>query len=214
MAMLSDHVRAEVARVLEGLKGAVKLVVFTQEFECPTCEDNRKLMEELASLAPNLRLEVLDFVLDKERAERYKLDKIPATVVEGKEDYGIRFYGVPGGYEFASLIHALKLVSTGHSTLSAETKEQLKRLSKPVHIQVFVTLTCPYCPEVVQLAHEMALESPLITSDMVNATEFPHLTHKYDIFVVPKTVINETIHFAGAVSESEFLRHVLRAEKK
>ena len=214
MAILSEKVRQEVEHILEGLKGGVKLVVFTQEFECSTCENNRMLMEELAALSSNVRLEVLDFVRDKEKAELYKLDKIPATVVEGKEDYGIRFYGVPGGYEFASLIHAIIMVSSGSSTRSTTTKERLKRLSKPVHIQVFVTLTCPYCPEVVQLAHEMALESPLITSDMVNAAEFPHLTHKYNIFVVPKTIINETIQFAGAVSESEFLKHVLNAEKR
>jgi glutaredoxin-like protein len=214
MAILSEKVRQEVEHILEGLKGGVKLVVFTQEFECSTCENNRMLMEELAARSSKISIEVLDFVRDKEKAELYKLDKIPATVVEGKEDYGIRFYGVPGGYEFASLIHAIIMVSSGSSTRSTTTKERLKRLSKPVHIQVFVTLTCPYCPEVVQLAHEMALESPLITSDMVNAAEFPHLTHKYNIFVVPKTIINETIQFAGAVSESEFLKHVLNAEKR
>jgi glutaredoxin-like protein len=214
MAILSEKVRQEVEHILEGLKGGVKLVVFTQEFECSTCENNRMLMEELAARSSKISIEVLDFVRDKEKAELYKLDKIPATVVEGKEDYGIRFYGVPSGYEFASLIHAITMVSSGSSTRSTTTKERLKRLSKPVHIQVFVTLTCPYCPEVVQLAHEMALESPLITSDMVNAAEFPHLTHKYNIFVVPKTIINETIQFAGAVSESEFLKHVLNAEKR
>ena len=214
MAILSEKVRQEVEHLLEGLKGGVKLVVFTQEFECPTCEDNRMLMGELAALSNNVRLEVFDFVRDKEKADQYKLDKIPATVVEGKEDYGIRFYGVPGGYEFASLIHAITMVSSGSSTLSTKTKERLKRLSKPIHVQVFITLTCPYCPEAVQLAQEMAQESPLITSDMVNAAEFPHLTHKYNIFVVPKTIINETIQFAGAVPEAEFLKHVLKAEKK
>ena len=63
-------------------------------------------------------------------------------------------------------------------------------MSKPVHIQVFVTLTCPYCPMAVQLAHEMAMESPLITSDMVEATEFE-----------------------GALPESEFFKYVMEAGK-
>jgi len=74
---------------------------------------------------------------------------------------------MPGGYEFASLIHAIKMVSSKSSALSTETKEQLKTLSKPLHIQVFVTLTCSYCPTAVQIAHGMALESPLVISDMV-----------------------------------------------
>lgn len=117
------------------------------------------------------------------------------------------------GYEFASLIHAIKTVSSKSSALSTETKEQLKTMSKPVHIQVFITLTCPYCPIAVQLAHEMAMESTLITSDMVEATEFPHLTHKYNVAAVPKTVINETTEFEGALPESEFLKYVMEAGK-
>lgn len=211
MAILREEVRQKVVDSLKGLKGWLKLVVFTQEFECQSCGDNRMLMEELSSISDKVDVEVLDFVGDKEKADYYKVDKIPATVVEGEEDYGIRFYGIPGGYEFASLIHAIKMVSSESSALSTEAKEQLKTLSKPVHIQVFVTPTCPYCPTAVQMAHEMAMESPLITSDMVEATEFPYLNHKYNVAAVPKVVINETIDFEGAVPELDYLKHVMRA---
>jgi len=213
MAILSEEVRQKVGDTFRGLKEGLNLVVFTQEFECSTCEDNRMLMEELSSISNKVRVEVLDFVRDKAKADYYKVDKIPATIVEGEKDYGIRFYGIPGGYEFASLIHAMKMVSSNSSILSTETKEQLKTLSKPVHIQVFVTLTCPYCATAVQMAHGMAMKSPLITSDMIEATEFPHLTHKYDVAAVPKVVMNETIEFEGALSESEFLKYVLEAGK-
>ncbi len=57
------------------------------------------------------------------------------------------------------------------------------------------------------------MESTLITSDMVEATEFPHLAHKYDVAAVPKVVMNETIEFEGALPESEFLKYVLEAGK-
>ena len=87
-------------------------------------------------------------------------------------------------------------------------------MSKPVHIQVFITLTCPYCPMAVQLAHEMAKESTLITSDMVEATDFPHLAHKYNVAAVPKTVINETTEFEGAVPGQDFFKYVMRAGEK
>jgi hypothetical protein len=66
-------------------------------------------------------VEVLDFVRDKAKADYYKVEKIPATIVEGNEDYGLRFYGILGRYEFASLIHALKTVSSNSSALSTET---------------------------------------------------------------------------------------------
>jgi alkyl hydroperoxide reductase subunit AhpF len=103
------------------------------------------------------------------------------------------------------------MVSSKSSALSTETKEQLKTLSNPVHIQGFVTLNCPYCPMAVQIAHGMAMESPLITSDMIEAIEFPHLIHKYDVAAVPKVIMNETIEFEGALPESEFLKRVMMA---
>ncbi|GAH21568.1 unnamed protein product, partial [marine sediment metagenome] len=73
-----------------------------------------------------------------------------------------------------------------------------------LHIQVFVTLTCPYCPPAVQMAHKLALESEYITSDMIESAEFPHLTNKYAVMGVPKVIINEKFGFGGALPESSF----------
>ncbi len=213
MPLLSEKVRSKVRDKLKDLKEPVKLIVFTQEFECPTCAENRSLMEEVAQTLDNVSIEIHDFVLDKDKGDAYKIDKIPATVVEGKKDYGIRFFGVPSGYEFITLIEAIKMVSLGDSMLSSQTREQLKTFYNPVHIQVFITPTCPYCATAVQMAHKMAIESEFITADMIETVEFPHLTQKYNIFVVPKIIINETIGFAGAVPEPEFLKHVMQAEK-
>ena len=141
MAVLNEDVRNRLTKEFEGLTGKVKLAVFTQEFECDHCRQNRALAKEVASLSGKLNAEVYDFVADKDVAERYGVDKIPAIVVEGKKDYGIRFYGVPSGYEFGSLLEVIKAVSAGESGLAAETKEALRGLKEPLHVQVFVTLT-------------------------------------------------------------------------
>jgi len=211
MALLSEEILRELQSMFEGLTGPVKLLVFTHDAECEMCETNRALMEELASTSDRLSITICDFDSDKETADAYKIDKIPATIVTGEKDYGIRFYGIPSGHEFLSLIEAIKMVSTGDSMLLEPTREQLKSLGQPVHIQVFVTPNCPYCRSVVQTAHRMAVECDLITADMVEANEFPALTRQYDICYVPKTVINETREFIGEISESEFLEHVMQA---
>lgn len=211
MPLLSERIRVRVKEVFETLPAPVKLILFTQEFECETCADARQLVEELSSLSNKVKLEVYDFVSDKDKVEKYKIDKIPAIVVEGEKDYGIRFYGLPGGYEFNSLLHAIKIVSSKDSGLSQDSKNMLKSLTKPVHIQVFVTLTCPYCPMAVETAHKLALENDLISADMVDATEFPHLANKYQVFAVPKVIINDKISFEGALPELSFVRHVLKA---
>jgi len=141
MVILSEDIRNTLQKELAELPGKVKLVVFTQEFECAHCRENTSLAQEVAALSDKLDIEVYNFTLDKEVVERYGVDKIPAIVVEGKNDYGVRFYGVPAGYEFTTLIEAIEAVSAGESGLAPKTKETLAGLKDPLHLHVFVTPT-------------------------------------------------------------------------
>ncbi|MCX8095856.1 MAG: thioredoxin family protein, partial [Caldisericia bacterium] len=103
-------------------------------------------------------------------------------VVMGEEiDYGIRYYGIPAGYEFSSLLESIEMISTGDTQLSQDVIEMVKMIDKPVHIQVFVTPTCPYCPAAVLMGHALALLNKNIKADMVEATEFPQLAYKYNV---------------------------------
>ncbi len=213
MPLLDEHVREEVKREFAGLSGKVKLLVFTQEFECDYCAETRALAEELAQISEKIEVEVHDLLGSKAVAEKYGIDKIPAIVVlgEGDRDYGIRFFGVPAGYEFSSLLEAIKMISSGDSGLSPEAREAVKGLKNPVHIQVFVTLTCPYCPMAVQIAHRLAVESDLIRADMIEASEFPHLANRYGVYAVPKVVMNDRVSFEGALPEKAFVDYLLQA---
>jgi glutaredoxin-like protein len=208
MPLLQDKDRKEVQKRLKEMKEPVKLVYFTQEMECQYCQQTHELLEELNSLSDNLSLEVYNFTLDKEKVKAYNIDKIPATVVEGKKDYGIRFYGIPFGYEFATLLDDIVQVSQNESGLSEETKDFLKNLDTELHFQVFVTPTCPYCPQAVILAHRMAMESDKIKADMVEASEFPHLSNKYNVMGVPRTIINEDHVIEGAAPEPTIIKKI------
>jgi len=210
MALIQESQQEQLKDRFKELDGNVKLIVFTQEMECQYCKETRQLMEEVAALSDKIAVEVYDFVSDADKVEKYKIDKIPATVIEGEKDYGIRFYGIPVGYEFTSLIGGIIAVSKGESDLSEETKAALDELKDAVHIQVFVTLTCPYCPRAVEMAHRLAIESDLIAADMVESAEFPHLTQKYSVMAVPKVIVNEDIQFEGALPEKEFVENVMK----
>jgi glutaredoxin-like protein len=202
MALLSEKDRQFLeGHLAKSLVAPVKLLYFTQAYACQFCRETEQILREVAELSPKITLEVYDFVADKEVAQTYHIDKIPATVIMGDVDYGIRFYGLPSGYEFASLIEDIIAVSRKEPGLSDKTLEILKDIQKPVHIQVFVTPTCPYCPSAVRLAHSLALASDKITADMVEAIEFPHLANKYHVQGVPRSVINETVHIEGAAPE-------------
>ena len=204
---IAEHTRQELA----DLAGSVRLVMFTQEFECQYCRETRQLVEEIAQLSDQLTAEIYNFVVDKEKAEELGIDKIPAIAVVGAADYGVRFYGIPSGYEFASFLQAIRTVASGQPPLAEETLEFLGSLDGSVHIQVFVTPTCPYCAGSVVLGHQMAVASPNVRADMVEATEFPQLALKYQVMGVPRTVINETVHIEGAVPESTVLAKLNQA---
>lgn len=207
----------------EKMEEKVTLLFFTQEpsrlavpdhlkgQECLYCKETRELLDEVSRLSDKIELNIYDFLADKEKAEEYGVDKIPAIVILGKKDYGIRFFGIPSGYEYMSLIEAIIDVSKGKTGLSQKTKDALKDIDKDIHLQIFVTPTCPYCSMAVRLGHQFALESSRIKADMVESTEFPHLAQRYNIFGVPKTVVNENVFIEGAVPEEAFLEHVLKA---
>lgn len=195
----------------EKLVNEVRLVVFTQEFPCLFCKETELVVDELAEISPKIKVEKYDFVKDMVKAKEFRIDKIPAIAVIGKKDYGVRFYGIPSGYEFNSLVGAIINVSSGDSKLTQKTKDVLKLIDNSVHIQVFVTPTCPLCPAAVMLAHRLAIESDMIWADMVESTEFVPLAQKYSVTGVPKIVINEKFEFNGALPEDLFVMHVMHA---
>jgi glutaredoxin-like protein len=141
MPLLNSEIAEQVKQELADLAGPVRLVMFTQEFECQFCAETRQLVEEVADLDEQLTAEVYNFVTDKEKADELGIDKIPAIAVIGAEDYGVRFYGIPAGYEFTSFIHTIRAVAAGKAELSAEGMQVMEELTEPVHMQVFITPT-------------------------------------------------------------------------
>jgi len=203
-----EHIKSELE---EKLENPVKIVMFTQEVECQYCAQTRRLLSEIAALSDKIMLQIHDFVADAEKAKEYGVDKVPAIAIIGEKDYGVRFYGLPYGYELQTLLEGIITVSRARTDLSDATKAKVREIKSPLHIQVFVTLTCPYCPMVASLAHKFAVESDLIKADVIEVGEFPHLGFKYGVMGVPKTVINEKVEFVGALPEDLFLEHLILA---
>ena len=143
MAILTASDEAAVRKEFERL-GAhpVKLTVFSQELVAgDLCRQNEQLVREVAGLSDRIAVEILNPAIDRERAAAYGVERVPAIAVEGARDYGIRFFGVPLGYEFTNLVDSIIVASTGEPDLEEETKAALGDLARPVHIQVFSTPT-------------------------------------------------------------------------
>jgi glutaredoxin-like protein len=141
MAVLKDKDKEKVKEIFKGITDKVVIVMFTQEHECPHCEMTRVMLEEISVLSDKISLEVHDFVAEKDLADKYGVDKIPATVLVGDKDYGIRFYGVPAGYEFTVLIEEIKEVGKRDPGLRKEVMAELGKVDTPVHLQVLISPT-------------------------------------------------------------------------
>ena len=215
--LLSAEIADQVKDVFAQLDKPVKVIFFGKQKDCEYCADTLQLIQEVADLSHKVELDIVDVDINPGVAVQYKMDKTPGLVIAALEgdqviDYGIRFAGIPSGHEFSSLIQDLLLVSGRDSGLGEKTKKFLGELNQPVLLQVFVTPTCPYCPRAVVLAHQMALESPWVEAEMVEAIEFPELSDRFGVSGVPQTTINSgkgTV--VGAVPEDHLVAEIRAA---
>jgi len=131
------------------LQDDVTIIYFTQHEsvmtvrgqECATCKDTRELLEEVTAISEKLHLHVKDFVRDEQEAQRLGITHIPAFILQGHARGTVRYFGIPAGYEFSTLIEDLLDVSKRTTTLNEKTREALSKVDQDLHIQVFVTPT-------------------------------------------------------------------------
>ncbi len=216
-ALLNDEISNQVKEAFAQLNNPVEILFFGRQEDCEYCDQTLQLVEEVGALSDNLHLSTYDLEEDAEQASTFNVDKIPGLVIAGRDgdqltDFGVRYAGVPSGHEFSSLIQDIILVSGRDSGLNQHTRDLLADLTEPVSLQIFVTPSCPYCPQAVILAHQMAMESPMVQAEMVEAMEFPELSSKHKVSGVPQTTINDGAgNVVGAVPEQQLLAEIVRS---
>jgi len=232
MSLLSDDETDRLRELLaDELPADVRLIHFTRhdgvaaeprpaaagapdddEGACTSCADTETLLAELSATNAHLALEVHDVDAEPALAEEFAIDRVPATLIAGPGAQGmLRLFGLPAGYEFATLLEDLIDVSAENDDLGAEAHEALEQLDREVHLQVFVTPTCPHCPSAARTAHRLAMASPRVTADVIVANDFPEMAERYEVTAVPKVVIDDERGFVGALPEDEFVAAVFEA---
>jgi alkyl hydroperoxide reductase subunit AhpF len=148
MALLAPAEQDKLRESFNEMTGPVRLLFFTQTLDCEACLQTRQILDELPALSDKVTIEEVNFVLDKDKAAQYAVDRVPAIAVLGQDESGqptkdsrIRFLGTPAGYEFVSLVQALLLVGGAGSNLSDENRKRIAAVDRPVTMQVFTTPT-------------------------------------------------------------------------
>lgn len=190
MLNISEEDRKAIENDLrEHMKKDVHILYYGKDDGCPYCGDTLEIVKLLDSLSDKIHLHVIEE--GDPLYEKYAPKHSPAIILleEDMTDTGIRFYGIPAGYEFESLMDAVITVSKGVEDVPQELQERVKGLKGKYTLSVFVTPTCPYCPISVKIAHRLAYLNRNITGEMIEAMEFPELAQRFEVMGVPKTVI-------------------------
>lgn len=215
--LISEEIAVQISELFSDLEDGVEILFFGKEENCDYCDEIVQLIGEVAELSDLVQTQVLDLKADVNLADQYHVEQAPTLVMlarDGEElmDYGVRLLGAPAGHEFTTLIHDILMISKRRTELSEDTRTFLKNLETPLLLQVFVTPTCPYCPQAVLLAHQMAFESDLVQAEMVESMEFFELADKYNVSGVPQTTINAGAGtVVGAVPEHMLVEQIQNA---
>lgn len=214
MKLLNDELRGQLKEVFNDLKNDITIAVFTKEEPCNTCDETVSFMEEIESISDKIHLKKLDIKNDADTAKSYGVEMVPSIVLLDKDEkfVGIKFNGIPAGHEINSFIPALLEVSGAGEKLPDSFNEKIESLKSPVNIKVFVTLSCPHCAGAVQKAHKLALESPMIDAEMIEAQTFGEISNKFNVSSVPKIVINDKYEFVGNQPLEVFLEEIEKAQ--
>jgi glutaredoxin-like protein len=200
--MLSGKNRNEIEKILSEMNEKVTVMFFRDkenQFE--------SILDELSKISNKVIVE--KYYSNSEEVKKLDLKFFPSIIF--KERQNVRFIGLPLGYEFSVFLRDIVSISNNKIDLSLNVAKKISKIDKKINIKVFVTPSCPYCPKAVYIAHQFALLNNNIVSEMVESTEFPELAEKYEVYAVPKVVINEKVEFEGSVPEDFFADKVLEA---
>ena len=137
------------------------------------------------------------------------------TLLLDPEHYSIRYLGAPVGEEARTLLQAFILIGLQKSNLSEQSLKVLKKIDSPRHIKLFVSPTCPYCPQQAFNALQATLASPdLVSLEIIDIYANPDLANRYSAQSVPVTYANEVLIARGAQPEELFVLSLLQMEQQ
>jgi len=170
----------------------------------------RQVIRAFRELTPRITLK--EFSLNHQLALKYGVESSPTLLID-PERYNIRWLGAPMGEEGRSFLEAMILVGLGRSDLSEQSRRVIERIDTPRHIKIFVSPTCPYCPQQVVNGLKAAIEKPdLISLEIIDIQCRPDLAQKYNAHSVPQAFADDILIGQGAQQEEVFMVSLQRLE--
>lgn len=209
---ISDGDQRALERKLgQGMKDPVTLLVFVDD-----SGTSKELVDFANSIAPfsdKIKVDIQQADMGKnQKMKDLRLERWPIMVLQKDGFSRIRYYGFPGGYEFPAIVDAIAELSNSSTPLSPKAKEALSKVRRKANIKVFVLTTCPFCPTVARHAYRAAIDSPMVTAEIIDSSVFLDLAARHTVMGVPKMILNENTDITGAVDELAFFEKLREAD--
>ncbi len=180
--LFSNEVKAQLDTVFSRMASPLKLKLYL---------DDRAVSQELRAYTEAMaaRTEKLTVELVNDPA----VTELPCVrVCRANDDWtGLSFHGVPGGHEFTSFVLGLYNAAGPGQAMDDADRADIGKITAPTKLQVFISLSCTMCPELVVAAQRLAAENPNVIAEVYDLNHFPHLKEQYNVMSVPCLVINE-----------------------
>ncbi len=211
-ASLKD-VQDQLRKVFEGLSYEVPLYLFTDEDK--NSQFNKaaqEILQTVTDLSPKFVLQSLP--LDHELAKKWHVDRSP-TILFDPDNYHIRWMGAPLGEEGRIFIDTLVMLGSRNSQLHEQSSKILAGITSPRQVKVFVSMTCPYCPQQAANALKAAVAAPdKISLEIIDTQANADLTDRYSAYSTPMTFANELLIGKGAQQEELFMSSLDKLEEQ
>ncbi|MBV1909557.1 MAG: alkyl hydroperoxide reductase subunit F [Kangiellaceae bacterium] len=201
--MLTKEILNTLTSYTSKMQKTVSFVV--QQGEHPKRDELIRFLQQISDVSDHLSI--------KEQSRPNELRSPISFLLEvDGEDSGIRFSGIPAGHEFNSLILAILHASGTALELDESLQSLLSNIKQPLNFEVFISLSCHNCPEVVQALNQFALINPLIKNEMIDGGLFPQVIQKRDIQGVPSVYLNGELFANGKVTAAELIEKLIERD--
>ncbi|CAB1075894.1 Thioredoxin reductase (EC [Olavius algarvensis Delta 1 endosymbiont] len=209
--MASQAYLNQLKQTFEQLPNDIPLLLFTAKGQDDAfTQANRQVIRAFRELSD--KITIREHYLDHELAQKYNITSSP-TLLIAPERYSIRWLGAPMGEEARTLLETLILVGAGQSHLSDQSLNVVKKIDSPRNIKVFVSPTCPYCPQEAVNAVKAAIEMPdMVSLEIIDIQCEPELANQYAAQSVPQAFANDILIGQGAQTEEVFASSLQKLE--
>jgi thioredoxin reductase (NADPH) len=205
--------QAHMRLMFEKMPNEVNLLLFTSPSKNELfSQAARQVIRTLRDMSSKIALR--EFDISHKEAKSLNVEHSPALFIN-PDHFKIRWYGAPIGEETRTIVEAVIMIGYGEANLSKESKKILARITSPRKIKLFVSPTCPYCPQQAVNALKAVIEKPdLISLEIIDIQANPELAEQYTAQSVPQTFVDDTLIALGAQPEELFMLSLEKLEQQ